>query len=370
MIPCITGIFDQGTEIELKGSLWCSTLMNMRKKTPRTTIRDVASAAGVSIASVSRVLNDIEPISESLKTIVTKAVQDVGYCHRSHKQKYTLRTVSVLIPDTSNLYFMEILKGIEDEARRAGYIITVLTVTQNPDYKRKLLQWLSKSNSAGIIFCSSSTTFTDEDLIHLQQNEGIPVILLNRRIPSKDFAGIQINFVDAMYRATKHILSLGHTKIGILGRPDSSESANKKKEGVVKALNEVGLILSDDMYLQGLPTIEWGYYGTNILLDTYPSKRPTAIIGFNDLTAFGALHAIRQRRLNVPKDISVIGFDDIAMAAHSFPPLTTIAAPKYEMGILSMEILEQSHNASAQKIGLFTLMESPLIIRESTGPCH
>jgi LacI family transcriptional regulator, galactose operon repressor len=337
----------------------------------KATIRDVATVAGVSISSVSRVLNRIEPLSDELVRKVEAAVEDVGYHYSARKQNYSFSTVAVLIPDTSNLYFMEIINGIEDQARRLGYIVTIIVVTQNPDEKQKLLQWLPRSNLSGIIFCSSSGGgFTDADLHHLQNVEKIPVVLLNRRLPSPDFAGIQINFVDAMYRATKYILSLGHRRISILGRHKYSESANLKKEGIQKAFKEVGMRIEEDMYIEGLPTIEWGFHGTGLFLDRPPASRPTAIIGLDDLNAVGALHAIRHRGMRVPEDISVIGFDDIAMAAHSSPPLTTVAAPKYEMGALSVQILEQmKKNTSTVKIGSFKLMESPLIIRESTGAC-
>jgi DNA-binding LacI/PurR family transcriptional regulator len=341
----------------------------MQNKGRSPTIRDVAKEAGVSIASVSRVLNKVEPFSNLLKARINAAIDKIGYIHTPREHTALQGIVVVLIPDTNNLYFMEILQGIEDQARRSGYLINIVTVTRNPQYKLNLLRWLTKSRCSGIVFSSSAEGFTDSDLEYLQEEEGIPLVLLNRRLPSPDFAGIQINFVDAMYRATTYILSLGHSRIAFLGRPSFSESANKKKAGIEKALVEAGLSLQKGMYLEGLPTIEWGYYGTNILLDYSPSQRPTAIVGLNDLVAFGALHALRQKKFNVPKDISVIGFDDIAMSSHSSPPLTTIAAPKYDMGMLSMQIIDQLRNSPSAKGGLFTLMESPLIIRESTGPC-
>ncbi len=202
----------------------------MSRKRYKPTIHDVALTAGVSISSVSRVLNNIEPISESLRQRVEQAMQQVGYHHARKKRKYDFPMIYVLIPDTNNLYFMEIINGIEDEARRVGYLVSILTVTQDPGHKEKIIHWLIKSHCAGIIFCSSSGCFTDADLIYLKEEQHIPIVLLNRRLPSKDFAGIQINFVDAMYRATKHLLELGHIRFGLLGRPEISESANKKKE--------------------------------------------------------------------------------------------------------------------------------------------
>jgi DNA-binding LacI/PurR family transcriptional regulator len=335
----------------------------------KATIRDVARVAGVSISSVSRVINNIEPYSDTLRHKVETAIIQTGYRYTPKKKRSYHTAVVVLIPDSHNPYFMEIIKGIEDQSLRYGLLINIVVVMENPDYKRRLLEWLKRGNCGGIILCSSSGGIQDEDLIHLYEDLGIPIVLVNRKPPNEKFAVIKISFSDAMYRATRYILSLGHRRIAYLGGPEYSQSAIEKRMGIEQALAEEGLTMDHELYLTGLPTIEWGFHGTNRLLDIATNRRPTAIIAFNDLTAFGALHALRLRKLNVPNDISVIGFDDIAMAAHANPPLTTISPPKYEIGSLALQTLVQIMNHSSSTVGQFNYLESPLIIRESTTIC-
>jgi len=335
----------------------------------KQTLKDVARHAGVSISSVSRVLNNVKPVSEELRNQVFAAVKATGYTCKRPSPVYR-GSVVILIPDSYNPYFLEIIRGMEDQALRYGFVINIVVVLENPDYKESLLRWLAKSSCEGVVLCSSSGGITDSDLVRLHETHGLPIVLVNRKAPSPQFPLIKIDFADAMYRAMKHLLDLGHRRIAYLGGPESSQSANEKRKGIERALSETGFMIRPEMYLFGLPTVEWGFHGACTLLDLPLERRPTAIIAFNDLTALGALHAIRFRKLHVPSDISVIGFDDIAMAAHANPPLTTIAPPKYEMGILAMQILNQIRENAPSQAGQFNLFDSPLVIRESTAPCR
>lgn len=141
-----------------------------------------------------------------------------------------------------------------------------------------------------------------------------------------------------------------------------------RRSGMESALGEAGLSLKEEWCPSSFPNVDGGFQAMSKLLALPTSDRPTAVIAFNDIMALGAMHAIRSHRLKVPEDISVVGFDDIAMAAHANPPLTTVSQPRYQMGQLAMRMLRQMIRGETHLGGSYTLVESPLIVRESTAP--
>jgi DNA-binding LacI/PurR family transcriptional regulator len=169
----------------------------------------------------------------------------------------------------------------------------------------------------------------------------------------------------ASYRATQHLLNLNHTRIGYLAA--DKDSKKDQQEGVDLALAEAGLSLPSEWRPVGFRTIEGGFQAMSALLALPEARRPTAVIAFNDLMAVGALQAVRSYGLRVPRDMSIVGFDDIPMAAHTAPPLTTVDVPKYYMGQLAVRLLRQLHE-SQTPLRSHSLVEARLIIRESTAP--
>jgi DNA-binding LacI/PurR family transcriptional regulator len=164
------------------------------------------------------------------------------------------------------------------------------------------------------------------------------------------------------------LLDLNHTRIAFLSGPIKSEQSLARRRGVEKALAEAGLTLPPELCPASFPNVDGGFQAMSALLALPPAQRPTAVIAYNDVMALGVLHAIRAHHLRVPEDISVIGVDDIAMAAHANPPLTTIAQPKYRMGRLAMQTLRRMLQGHPPPEESFTLMKSPFIVRESTAP--
>jgi DNA-binding LacI/PurR family transcriptional regulator len=173
-----------------------------------------------------------------------------------------------------------------------------------------------------------------------------------------------------MCRAAQHLLSLNHTRIAHLASPVTGEIAQSRQRGIELALQEVGLTLRPEWCPIVPPgtEVEGGYQAMRALLDLPTDNRPTAVIAFNDIIAVGALHAVRACGLRVPQDISIIGVDDISIAAHVYPPLTTIGQPKYRMGKLAVQTLRQMREGKMPIGNNCTLLESPLIVRESSGP--
>jgi DNA-binding LacI/PurR family transcriptional regulator len=337
----------------------------MEKLTRRPTVTDVARAAGVSPSSVSRVLNNVPPISAELRHQVEQAVAALGYEHRRPTLHYQ-GTIAVLLPDTMNGYFHEIALGIEEQAAQYGAVVSLVPLITQQEYIHRLLRWLGRGACEAVII-ASGRTLSDEQLAALRSRSNLPIVLINRRSLHPQIPSIHINFADAMYRATRHLLGLGHTRLAFLSGPAGSVSSVEKRRGVDLALSEAGLTVRPELFLAGQATVEWGYQNMNALLVLPEAERPTGIVAFNDLVALGAIHACRVQRVHVPDDISITGFDDIAMAAHANPPLTTISPPKTEIGRLAVRLVHQIRTNGEADVDRYTMMESPLIVRESTA---
>ena len=332
---------------------------------------DVAHYAGVSPATVSRVLNNTAPVHESTRERVEAAIAALGYQHplNAPAPPVTTGTIALLLSDILNPFFLEIVRGIEDEAELSGEMLLLCSTSEDPLREKKALQALSERQVDGIIALAGQARIPTEDLVALHERNNTPMVVINRRINRPDIPCIVVDLENAAYRSAQHLLDMGHTRLAYLSGLDTSESSRARRRGIEAALKEAGLALLPEMCPASFPSIEGGFQAVSALLSLPQARWPTAIIAYNDIMAFGALHAIRTHGLRIPEDLSVVGCDGLQMAAHSNPPLTTIDQPKYHMGRLAMQTLRQIINQQYMPAGGYTLMDSPLIIRESSGPC-
>ncbi len=297
---------------------------------------DVARYARVSPATVSRVLNNTGPVNAKTRERVLEAMTTLGYNENGAK---TL--IALLITDILNPFFSELVQAVEDEIEDSGFGLMLFNASEETQREQKALRSLASWSVKGIISCTWHTS--TDDLIALHATNNTPLVVINRRIDHPEIPCIVVDFKDAMYRATRHLLGLHHKRIAYLSPPEWCPTS--------------------------FPSIEGGFQAMSALLDLVKDKRPTAVIAYNDLMAIGALQAIRIHGLHVPTDISVVGCDGIAMTAHSNPPLTTIDQPKYRMGQMAIQTVRQMLEDQEMFRGGYTLLESRLVIRESTGPC-
>ena len=338
---------------------------------PSPKLVDVARYAGVSPATVSRVLNNTAPVHESTRERVQAAIAMLGYQHplNTPESHATSGTIALLISDILNPFFLEVMHGIEDEAESSELMLLLCTTSEDPLREKKALQALSERHVDGIIALAGQARIPTEDLIAFHEYKNIPLVVINRRINRPDIPCIVVDLENAAYRSAQHLLDLNHTRLAYLAGLETSESSRARRLGIEAALKEAGLTLPPEMCPASFPSIEGGFQAVSALLSFPEEKWPTAIIAYNDIMAFGALHALRTHGLHVPNDMSVVGCDGLLMAAHCNPPLTTIDQPKYTMGRLAMQTLRQMLNDQRPPMGGYTLLESPLIIRESSGPC-
>jgi len=333
------------------------------------TIVDVAREAGVSPATVSRVLNDASNVSAASHQRVLDAIDHLGYTRlRISKSNGTLapqrEQIALVITDILNPFFPEMIRGIEDEIGTKSTDLLLYNTAEDNAKELAILETLAQGHVSGVIV--SASRVASDDLIQLHSQHQLPIVVINRQIRHPGIPSITIDFADSTYRAAQHLLNLSHRRIGYLARHTDSETSQERRKGIECALAEVGLRVPDAWCPNAFPNVEGGFQAMSGLLSLAETERPTAVIAYNDLMAVGALNAIRSHGLRVPHDISVIGFDDITIASHTNPPLTTIYQPKYHMGQLAIRLLRQRITRQPVQ-NEYILIESPLIMRQSTG---
>ncbi len=332
----------------------------------KVTIKDIAKKAGVSIATVSYVINKSRVVSPDLTSRVTAAIQEIGYYPdnnaRSLKSKRT-STIGLIVPDNSNPFFAEIAKGVEDAGFEAGFSVILCNSNAMLEREQAYIDLLLSKRADGVIFAPTTLSIGPvQRLVDL----GIPVAVFYREAGDLNVDTIRIDNLDAGYRATRYLIGLGHTQIACI-RPLSSETpSGQRVEGYRRAMREAGLPCVTELMPQGNNRINGGESATRALLNS--GKKFSAIFSTNDAMAIGAMRALRDAGLRIPMDVNVVGFDDIILARYSEPPLTTISQPKQEAGALAVqrivERIEQKYTAGPREFVLATT----LIERRSTAP--
>jgi len=340
--------------------------VELETKKRRPSLLDVARQSGVSSATASRVLNGTVPVREDVRLRVLNAVANLGYEHSPHRSARNALTnaVALLIPDILNPFFAEIVRGVQDESADE-FMPLLLDIAEDAQREHQYFRLLTTLPVCGVIVCGSR--IAAEELVAAVEKQKTPIVVLNRVVRRPNVACLMVDFQSATYRAIGHLLDLNHTRIAYLAGPPQSHASQARQRGIETALREAKLTLPNELCPVSFPNVDGGFQSMSALLALPPAQRPTAVIAYNDLMAMGALHAIRAYHLCVPEDISVIGIDDLAMAAHTNPPLTTIAQPKYRMGRLALKTLRRMIQGQPPPEEGYTLLESPLIVRESTA---
>jgi LacI family transcriptional regulator len=328
------------------------------------TMKQVAEKAKVSTTTVSHVINNTRVVSEDARERVLSVIQELRYIPsavaRSLKNDKT-HTLGMIIPNNSNPYFAEVIQGIEDESFKLGYNIILCNSYDDPKKQAAYTRVLMEKRIDGLILVASGS---DEELNQLLSDEGIPKVLVDREVPGVAADFIEADHEQGGYLATKYLLDLGHTRIACVSGPKTLLPSSDRVHGYWRALKEAGIDLRDDFLAHSDFTSQGGFAAFQQLLAL--AQRPTAIFASNDLMAIGGLCAAHEAGVRIPQELSVIGYDDIALASFSTPPLTTIAQPKHEIGVLTAQVMvKRIQNA---KLPLrHELLETKLIVRQTTA---
>ena len=306
-------------------------------------IKDVAREAGVSIATVSRVLNDIDVVNEDTKKKVKDAIKKLSYrpniVARSLKTQKS-STIGIIIPDISNQFYPEIVRGCEDVANIYNYNIMLCNSDLDLDKEMESLRILKEKMIDGVIYMSNSI---DQNVIGLIKELEMPVVLVETVDSDGIFPSVTIDNVVAAADAVKYLVNKGNKNIAYVGTSIEKVNAlSKRYKGYCDGLKEMGIELNKDLIYIGGVKPKDGYAGINAILDT--GVKVDAVFCASDEIAMCVINALRDRNINVPGDVDVMGFNDIYSASVFYPKLTTIAQPMYDMGSVSMRMLIKSIN--------------------------
>lgn len=342
----------------------------------RPTQVDVAQLAGVSRATVSYVVNNQTggrvPISEETRQRVLEAIAELDYVPDARAQALrsgSTKTIGLIIPDIHNPHFWEIADGVEQEAYAAGYHILLSSIPPENKYAEDIFNNLSQRRIDGLIMVPSFIYHSKEAQKTLAQllKRRVPIvgIMANHGEASYDIDRVISDYRDTTIEVMTHLLSLQHRRIGLIYGIAVPELGNDRLLAYRESLQRAGLPIDPNLVVECGPTIEDSYQATRQLLEL-PS-RPTALLAINDFLAIGALRAIRDLNLNVPQDISLVGYDDVPLAKYLVPRLSTASKNGEKMGRKAFQLLLarlQNLDLPRQEIKL----PARLILRESTGP--
>lgn len=332
-----------------------------------TTIREVAERAGVSIATVSHVLNGTRFVSGDLRARVQQAMQDLGY--QPNRVARSLRsgkshTVGLVLPDSSNPYFAEIARAIQNTAFESGYSVLLCNTDGELDKESLYGALLIEKQVDGVILIAAGASGQH---IRDLQRRGIPLAVVDRDSPDAFVDSVQIDNRQGGRLAAHHLYELGHRRVACIGGPPEVYPSYDRVYGYLDARRAAGLPDDPTLVVNANFRPDGGYEAALALLKS--AEPPTAIFACNDMMAMGVIGAIVECGLRCPEDVSVVGFDDMHLARYANPPLTTVAQPKQEMGRAAMLLLLERMNTRDLPIRS-PLLEAALVVRRSTqSPC-
>ena len=333
----------------------------------KTTIKDVARETGMSVSTVSLVLSGKDSrLSSSTKEKVLKVAKSLNY-RRNYMASGLItkktQVLGVIVPDISNEFFAKIAKGIGAEAEKSNYRIMLLDTDDSPEKDIAAVNTLLERSVDGMLYIHSASGKNDcaMECVKMCEAENTPVVLLDRVPDNADVNAVLIDQEQGGYIATKHLIELGHTRIGCIAGSIATGPTRKRLYGYMKSLKEAGLLFEQALVVEGGYNVDSGYQLTQTLLD----RDVTAIFAFNDLIAYGTYKYIRDRNLKMPEDLSMVGFDNISFSEIMEIPLTTIHQPAYEMGMAAVQKMIQILNGKeCEKTSVF---KPRLIMRKSTS---
>lgn len=335
-----------------------------------TTIRDVARLAGVSIATVSAVINGKNSVSSQMTRRVEEAMQALDY-HPDHMAR-SLKTgrsqvVGMVIPDLSNPFFVELMCGVEETARNAGYSVIFSNSNEDPAQERANLAMLYSQRVGGVVLaCSDGHAAYDRMTMRR-----FPIVFIDR-LPVSGFSGraVVVDNTGAAYRATHHLIELGHTDIAIIAPRTDLSNGVERIEGFRKAMQEADLPIHGQYFQHGDYSLESGHRcGLELLRLAQP---PTAIFSCNNKMTLGLVQALSELEVPCPQFVSIVSFDDFPWTSHFQPRLTAISQPSHEMGRRAMQVLLSvlDANSAGQEPPpeCVIVLDPELRIRESSAP--
>lgn len=329
------------------------------------TMRDVATRAGVSPATVSRVLNKTYYISDKTKKRVLQVVEELNYFKNVHARRLATGQsdlFGLVISEIANPYFPEVIRGFQAAAWERGFDVLLLNTEYSPTRTDAVIRKLVESDVRGVAIMTASLDNTATEALI---DAGIAVVFSNLCATGKLVSNISIDYKRGILQAIEHVAALGHRRAAVISGPEANRTALNIKQELVDGLTKRGMkpfpIASSDY------RVDAGASAVRSILSV--PDIPTVIFCGSDLIAMGAMNTLEEAGVKIPEDVSIVGIDDISFAFLARPPLTTISVPRERLGTIAFEALEKILELKRQK-GAEYQLATELIIRRSTAPAR
>lgn len=326
-------------------------------------IKDLAEIAEVSHSTVSRALHHSPLVNGETGDRIRQLAVQMGYRPSAIARSLVTRktwTIGVVVTTIADPFIAEVVSGIEEKANDCGYSVFLANSNADPEREMKVVHSFHERRVDGILVTASRVGAI---YVPMLSEMNVPIVLINNQHPS-DFAhSVVIDNVTASRKAVEHLVKLGHKRIAYIGDRYGYQSDTERFAGYRQALEYADVSFLPELVVHGDGKAESAGPAIERLFEAATS--PTAIFCYNDMTALGALRAIRRRGLKVPDDVSLVGFDDLFIASYTQPLLTTVRQPHRQMGLMAMEMLLKLFSAEQAKTSV--KVEGELIVRESTA---
>ena len=330
-----------------------------------TSIKEVARQAGVSLGTVSNVLNRPEVVSKHTRQRVLEVIKELGYVRNDSARQLRAgrsRTVAIVVLNVANPFFTDVVRGAEEAIEAAGAVAVVCNSGEDVAREQRHLELLEQQRVQGVLITPIDGG-RDSQLARLV-SRGIPVVLVDRGTGQRDRCSVAVNDVLGGQIAAEHFREQGHERVAFAGGPMAIPQVADRRKGFTTALRggvDVHTVVTPTL------TVAAGRQAGAQIAELPPAERPTAVFCANDLLALGVLQEMTLRRIKVPQDIAILGYDDIEFAGAAAVPLSSVRQPREQLGRAAAELLLEEANRPDRHEHRHVVFEPDLVVRESTA---
>lgn len=325
---------------------------------PRAGVKSVAERAGVSVGTVSNVLNRPDTVAPETRHRVEQAMADLNFVRNASARQLRAgqsTVVGAIVLDLRNPFYTALARGIEDRLLTDGLMLMVASSDEDPERERRWLRLFAEQGVRGLLVTPSKET--DHHLGRVARL-GIPAVLLDSRSPA--YASVGVDSVSGARQAVRHLLEQGHRRIAHLSGPAQLEQSRERLQGAREAVVEAGLDPDAVLIVRHLPSMS-ADDGQQGFIEVMATDAPTAFFCINDIVALGVMRELRLRRMEIPTDMAVVGYDDVPFASELMTPLTSVRQPMHELGWAAADLLLSGAEPDQHKV-----FRPELVIRESS----
>lgn len=334
----------------------------------RPSITDVAKRAGVSVGTVSNVLNRPDQVTPATRDRVQAAIDELQFVRNASARQLragTIQTVGAIVLDIANPFFTEVARGVEDRLAAEDYTLMLSSSDEDPERESRYLRLFEEHGVQGVMVTPSAGSI---DALLAVRDRGVDVVLLDATSPFDDLSSVAVDDVRGAALAIEHLVELGHRRIAFVNGPLSIRQCADRRAGVLQALHAAGLDPAQALVEVTIGSLnaDGGEEGIAQVLDT--TDRPTAVFCVNDLAALGVLRGLRARDVAVPAEMAVVGYDDVTFASMLTVPLTSVRQPTHQLGWTAADLLLRQRTEGERFQHQRVQFQPELVVRGSSDP--